>query len=276
MSRVDLEKRKHIEILAGQLRQIKTEVDVLYNEQVSLQGEIEEYLVQYNVHVVQLEERKAQLERELDDCIFSLNVEPATDEEVHDSDPHQEQVDFSEDKNDDLAGIIVEPGVPNEEGDYSDYIEEMFDTGTSNIADDKNRIRIFFARMWHPDVPMSLDSSGDLMKELNVTFAEDVDAADMLAHLPWNDSWIAQTEKETIGEHWERLVEWLALLSEAKERIELTIKEIRHQGVYADFEEWVKTNRSKAYFTEWTAKIRKDIANIQHDLEECESELKTE
>lgn len=262
MSRLQDEKLKQIDAVAANLKQVKAEVDARFQTWQELLASLDEFDAQYKVHVSPLYERREELQRQLFDCQQKLAAHDFEEDEIV-AEPEPEISDERPEP------PLEEPSSDPPEEPPLEPLSAVLPAVEDNIIA-KKWVRRYFAKQWHPDVS---DSKEELMKELNLAYQESADVVEMLSRLPWNDSWVAIEDSVPIGKQWERLVDWVVWLSEAKERIESQTADLTRHWNYAAYQEWESAQRSPAVLTDWTAHIRDEIAKLQAEVQDCQGDL---
>jgi hypothetical protein len=240
----------------GELQELKERVNEQHQREVGIKEGMQAFIAQYEQYIKSLDQQRRELEREVRGCRY--RIEHFDDEEI---------------LRDDDAAEWEEPSAEAPEIEDS-HPDSPADPMQNNRKDEKIRIRRYFARIWHPDKRQDgIEDSPNLMAQVNAAFEESTDAAEMLITVPWDNAWVERQPDETIGDQWERLIEWQAHLSTAKERLARRLHQLTHDWRYPLYQQWRAASNEKAYFSALAKHERDEIRRLKRTLTTLQRKL---
>jgi len=259
-------KQDYIEQLVAEIRELKERIDEKYRREAGLSQDIDTFMSQYETFILKLDRQRWELENQVQR--YRYKIEHFSDEESDASPgPSRAENTKSEGEADKASTQGTESGEPS-----------LPDPGSilgKTVNEEKQRIRKYFARLWHPDRNRETSYTDEnLMAQVNVAFDKTQDAADMLTVIPWHEVWVERQEGETIGAQWERLVEWKVHLSTADERLTQRLEHLTQDWRYPLYQEWKAAPSKQDYFSTLTSHARKEIQRLEETLATLQEQLK--
>jgi len=251
-------KQEQTEQWIGEIHELKERVDENYRRETELRAEIDEFTTQYETSIRALDRQRRELENQVQR--YRYRIEHFYDEEP-DALPDGVEDTESLDETPTAGEELEEPSLPTDLG--------------KALEEEKQRIRNYFARCWHPDRSRERAYPKEgLMAQVNVAFDNSQDAAEMLTVIPWREVWVERQKDETIGAQWERLFEWKAHLSTADERLTRRLQRLTQDWRYPLCQEWKAAPNKRDYFDALVDHERKEIRRLEGTLAILQEKLK--
>ncbi|MCA9994162.1 MAG: hypothetical protein KDE56_00360 [Anaerolineales bacterium] len=252
------EKRKlvHITQLMDEIEAVKKAIDADNAAAATLSEGMEQFQIQYELYVSRHEQKRQHLERQLQQCRRQIErllddlPEPGIDEA--------------------WDGVDLPDGV---EAGITELIEMPVSSAKSTAEGAMQQVRNHFARHWHPDHRQGIYASEVLMTMLNIAFEQVQDVADLLGAIPWHPVWQARQPDETIGECWERLMDWETHLLTARDRAEQRLEALRHDWRYPLYVAWREEANPTDYLADLAAAKQREIERLAENLHDLQMEL---
>lgn len=269
-------KHQKINNAISEIRDMKSQVDVKYQEESILRERMNNFLAQYQSYLGELDKQVEEFSGKIANTrlqIENLNrlSEPPPDKEqnIHDDlpDTQTESIELLE---------SVDTDIPrDDENEFSDF--SMDEAPTPSELDEKakkDEILKHFARFWHPDHSTSSATPiNGFMTVLNTAFNEATDSADLLAAIPWDAAWEQRKSNESIGDQWERLTDWHTSLEIASERLDQKLASVKNDWRYPLFSDWNKETEKQTFFTDIANNKRDEVKSLESTLQALSEEI---
>ena len=214
------------------VKTLKVAIDASQQEATTLREQIEQYKAGYTLFIANLEQERSELENRISDCRLQIqyHLEPAPEAEIQAEPETQAEAD------EELEDVPPLEDAPFQERSKEvDPVQEIIEPDES-AAQAKDRTYRFFAKLLHPDKERQQVSTPSIplpMQQLNLINKEAIDEIDLLIAIPWGEEWLQRGEKESIGVHLERLIDWKDGLEEAQTRVEQTLSNLKQDIYYS-------------------------------------------
>jgi hypothetical protein len=260
---INIQKQQIINELIVQIKELKVQVDEKFLKKNKLNVETNEFLTQYNVFLGGLESQRDEVKIKIEQLRAQIEQLKKREDETPASDPSTREQENTLSEDNDNEFISEDPNstsTANLTNDLETLEQELVEQNPRQILE---KIRRHFARMWHPDIQQN-QQDDEKMKNLNSAFMTSNDAADLLAAIPWDLAWEQSFPEESIGERWSRLMDWVASLKMANERLNQDIAQIQQTRHYRYYEEWNQYQNRQEFFVPYVERLRKEIADLEN------------
>lgn len=257
-------KQQKINYVISEIRDLKTQVDVKYQEESIIRERMNNFLAQYQFYLGELDKQVEDFSGKVANAHFQIEnlnrlSEPQTVDEQN----------ILEDLPAQAEPVDIEMPQSNE-NEFSDIPadEPLPSPDVVNEKEKKEEIRRYFAGFWHPDHHISSTvPKNDFMTVLNTAFNESLDFADLLAAIPWDTAWEQRKSGESVGDQWERLTDWYTGLEIASERLDQKLASVKNDWRYPLFSDWDKGSEKQAFFTDLANNKRDEIKSLESTLQ---------
>ncbi len=270
-------KQQMVNDLISELRDLKTQVDPKYKEEILIKERMNIFWAQHHSYLGELNKQSEDFKAKIANArvqIENLNrlSEPPLDNE--------------QSILDDSQNVLAESVEPSEAAD-NDTLQSEKDEPKDISADEllasletdektkKEEILKHFARRWHPDLSAlsSATTENDFMTKLNTAFSESDDSGDLLAAIPWDTAWEQRNSGEAIGAQLERLADWYNSLELANERLDQKLATVKNDWRYPLFSDWDKEVEKQAFFTDLASDRRDEVKRLEETLQSLLEEI---